>query len=305
MRHPYARLAALPMLLTSVLLCVVPARASLHAASVTLIPSRPSPPPVDPRLLHQGSRGERVRGLQWLLGGHRPSKFRIATFPHKPNGLFGKRTASAVVEMKRRLGWPADELKPVAGDDVVDILTGKRARPIGYLRRATARLAADKQIRADRASTACAKRLIALERGELGVHEQPWGSNDGARVRVYQAVTGAFHAPWCASFQMWALKLARLAFPKTAWSGAIADNSAGVFYIVGWARSHGWLRALPKPGYLVAFVDRLGHVGLVERVSKSGITSLEGNASDAVRERFHPFGRRPMVFVRVPGCAGG
>lgn len=255
-------------------------------------------------LLERGSTGKRVEGLQWLLSGKRPSVYLgVATFHHKPNGLFGARTAAAVSEMKTRLGFPSTE--PVAGRDLLEILTGKRPRPLGYLMRATRRLAAEKEIDAARASTACAERAIAIAQAEVGVHEIPDGSNDGQRVRVYQAVTGAFHAPWCASFVQWTLKQARIAFPRTAWSSAIADDSAGVFYIVGWSRDHGWLRAIPKPGYLAAFTDRLGHIGLVARVFFTGYLSIEGNSSNSVRQVWHPFGARPTVFIQVPGCAAG
>lgn len=276
------------------------AAAAILISSTAAAHSTPSHP-----LLTLGDHGKRVAAVQWLLGGHKPSKFEISTFPYKPNGLYGNRTAHAVVEMKTRLGFPPSALTATAGGDLYDILTGKKPRPLGYLNRATKRLAAGEQIAADHASSACAQKLIAVERAELGVHEIPDGSNDSARIRTYQAVTGAYRAPWCASFQMWALKQARLGFPKTAWSGAIADNSAGVFYIVHWAHDHGWLRAVPKPGYLVAFMDHLGHIGLVERVTHDGYWSIEGNASNQVLERYHPFGARPTVFVRVPGCATG
>jgi len=281
--------------LAGVLLAVAAGAAPSSAAD----PSRP--------LLEQGATGQRVRDLQWLLAGGRPSAYQGVTTLKRVDvdGIFGETTAAAVIEMKRRLGWPDTALKPIAGRDLFEILTGKQARPLGWINRATQRLAADEAISADRASSDCAKALIATEQAEIGVHEIPDGSNDGPRVRVYQAVTRAFHAPWCASFQMWALKVARLGFPKTAWSGAIADDSAGVFHIVQWAHDHGWLTAIPKAGYLAAFMDRLGHIGLVERVTTDGFWSIEGNASNAVRERYHPFGGRPTAFIRVPGCAAG
>jgi hypothetical protein len=82
-------------------------------------------------------------------------------------------------------------------------------------------------------------------------------------------------------------------------------DSAGVFAIVRNAQARGWLRAIPQPGFLSAWTDRLGHIGLVERVSHAGYTTIEGNASDSVLERFHPFGSRPVVFIALPGCDGG
>lgn len=43
---------------------------------------------------------------------------------------------------------------------------------------------------------------------EIGVKEDPPNSNDGLRIREYQKVTGAFKAPWCASFVTWCYKQA-------------------------------------------------------------------------------------------------
>lgn len=55
---------------------------------------------------------------------------------------------------------------------------------------------------------------------EVGVKEQPPNSNYGPRVSQYQAVTGAYHQPWCASFASWCYRTAgykgKLA-PVPAW----------------------------------------------------------------------------------------
>lgn len=40
---------------------------------------------------------------------------------------------------------------------------------------------------------------------QIGVKENPPGSNSGVTVREYQATTGAFNAAWCASFFKWCL----------------------------------------------------------------------------------------------------
>jgi hypothetical protein len=228
-----------------------PRRGWLIAALITMLLALSPPAHAGTPLLHQGSHGKRVAALQWLLSSHRPSKFEISTFHYKPNGLFGKRTAAAVVEMKARLGFPARALTPTAGSDLFNILTGKTPRPLGYLNRATKRLAAADAIAADHASSACAQKLIATERGEIGVHEQPLGSNWGSRVREYLDSVGInFPAPWCAAFQAWAYRLTHVGFPR-AWDGYIANtktDQAGVFAIVRSAHARGWLRAVPKPG---------------------------------------------------------
>lgn len=259
-------------------------------------------------LLRQGATGQRVAGLQWLLSGGKPSAYTgVRTLPRDAvDGVFGPQTAEAVVEMKRRLGFPDRALQPVAGRDLFSILEGKTARPLGYVSRATRRLAEDEQIQAAKASTACARHLIGVERSQLGVHEIPDGSNWGSHIPDYLAAAGiGFPAPWCAAFQAWAYRLARVGFPS-AWDGYIAatkTDQAGVFAIVRNAQARGWIRAIPKPGMLAAFIDRLGHVELVEQVTTQGFDSIGGNVSNAVRENYHPFGGRPTVFIAIPGCA--
>lgn len=47
------------------------------------------------------------------------------------------------------------------------------------------------------------QRAVAVALAEVGVKEHPAGSNSGPRVSEYQAVTGAYEAPWCASFATW------------------------------------------------------------------------------------------------------
>lgn len=129
---------------------------------------------------------------------------------------------------------------------------------------------------------------------EVGVQESPWGTNTGPRVRQYQSSTGAYWAPWCVSFQQWALKQVGL--------GPVADRTAGVFYFAGYGDKHGWRINRPVPGAIVCFMNGQGHMGAVESVSGAGskFTTIEGNAANAVR-------RRPRTvnsytrFYMVPG----
>jgi hypothetical protein len=242
--------------------------------------------------LQQGDTGRQVADLQWLLEGHKPSAYRgIATLDPsmRPDGILGPRTASAIVEMKRRLGWPDRALKPIAGRDLREILLGQRARPIGWIARAAKRL---KTVTVQ--PTPCTSRIIATAEQEIGVHEQPDGSNDGARIRTYQSVTGAYRAPWCASFVQWVL--------KTAGYGTIADRSATVFYITDYAYTHGWSHAIARPGALVGFLNDQGHIGIVKSVTAHGFYSIEGNHSNRVAEVYRRIGEVPMVFIWLPGC---
>lgn len=272
-RHRLARFAVVPLAIV---------------AAAVLIAAAPAAPKPLPLPLHAGQHGQRVCDVQWLLGGHKPSAYTgLKTFHVKVNCSFGSRTKSAVLQMKWRLGFPTRALQPTVGADFLRILRGQVPRPRMYLVRAARR--APKT--AVPSVEPWAARLIAVERHELGVREIPLGSNAGVRVLAYQASTRAFRAPWCVSFQQWA----RLA----AGYNTIANRSAGVFYVVDWARARGLARATPSPGDLVAFLDRLGHIGLVAKVVKGGFYGIEGNASDRVLERYHPTGGRPMIFLRA------
>jgi hypothetical protein len=242
--------------------------------------------------LRAGDRGQKVRDLQWLLSGHRPSVYRHSVHPYggRIDGVYGPRTQKAVRAAKWRLGYPSNALDGRAGNQLFELLLGKRARPLEWIGRASKRVHA-----AIEGQTACSRRIAAVARAELGVHEIPDGSNDGPRIRVYQAVTGAYHAAWCASFSQYVLKAAGI--------GTIADRSAGVFYIASWAHRHTMLHALPKPGSLVIYLKNLGHMGVVERVTSTGFYSIEGNSSNAVRRRWHRTGDKHTVFVWLPRCS--
>lgn len=118
---------------------------------------------------------------------------------------------------------------------------------------------------------------LAVALKEVGVKEHPAGSNDGPRIREYQAVTGAYRAAWCASFVQWCLKEAHC--PVAAFG-----RSAYVPYILSAAKAHGMLVAAPKPGDLVCYDwERDGvadHIGIVKRViDHRTFEAVEGNTA--------------------------
>ena len=126
-------------------------------------------------------------------------------------------------------------------------------------------------------------RALAIAEGEIGVTEQPPGSNDGPRIADYRsAVAGSYAgAPWCAYFVSWA----------AAQAGApIGPNGQGLGSVAGitdWARSTGRLTNDPQPGDLILFGTE--HVGIVESVNADGtLTTVEGNASNGVHREVHP-----------------
>ena len=126
-------------------------------------------------------------------------------------------------------------------------------------------------------------RALAIAEREIGVTEQPPGSNDGPRIADYRsAVAGSYAgAPWCAYFVSWA----------AAQAGApIGPNGQGLGSVAGitdWARSTGRLTHDPQPGDLILFGTE--HVGIVESVNADGtLTTVEGNASNGVHREVHP-----------------
>jgi hypothetical protein len=123
--------------------------------------------------------------------------------------------------------------------------------------------------------------LAALQVAEsqVGVTEQPPGSNDGPEIAEYRTATqGAYAgAPWCAYFVSWCANQA---------GAPIGDHGQGlgsVAQISDWARSTGRLTQTPAPGELILFGTE--HVGIVKSVNADGsLTTVEGNASNGVRE---------------------
>ena len=120
---------------------------------------------------------------------------------------------------------------------------------------------------------------LQVAEGQVGVTEQPPGSNDGPQIAEYRTATqGAYAgAPWCAYFVSWCA--ARAGVPL----GDHGQGLGSVAEITDWARSAGRLTSAPAPGELILF--GIEHVGIVKSVNPDGsLTTVEGNASDGVRE---------------------
>jgi hypothetical protein len=123
--------------------------------------------------------------------------------------------------------------------------------------------------------------ILSAAESQVGVTEQPPGSNDGPQISVYRdAVAGASPSqPWCASFVSWA---AAQAGEPIGSSGQGLDS---VQQITDWASSTGRLlpaTSTPSPGDLILFGDR--HVGIVEAVNSNGsLTTVEGNYANSVQ----------------------
>lgn len=150
------------------------------------------------------------------------------------------------------------------------------------------------------------QQIAAIATAELGVAEEPMGSNDGARIAQYRTATaGSGVGPWCAYFTSWVAGQAGV---------PVGPDGSGLGYVPTvkqWAEETGrYIPAgsgAPQVGDLVVF-DRgsngvLDHIGVVTGVSADGgIQTVEGNSSDRVSARsYGADGYAGLVRLVPPG----
>ena len=117
------------------------------------------------------------------------------------------------------------------------------------------------------------QRILARE---VGVCEHPAGSNDGDRVRDYQAVTGAYKQPWCASLVCFAdveaglhrSQLPRLPAYVPAWASCATAHIKSVSKL-----------AARRGDHLCLFGN--GHIETITRVIVPGLifATIGGNTA--------------------------
>jgi hypothetical protein len=139
--------------------------------------------------------------------------------------------------------------------------------------------------------------ILNLVRGEVGVTEQPPGSNDSPRIAQYrQATAGSGVGPWCAYFTSWAAREAGVPL------GDAGQGFGRVDDVWAWAERSG--KAIPtdggkpQPGDLIVWDE---HIGIVDAVGADGtISTIEGNSSDSVARRsYGPDGGGAIGYVRL------
>lgn len=120
------------------------------------------------------------------------------------------------------------------------------------------------------------ERILARARSQLGIHEKPFGTNRTPYSQWYGLI-----GPWCAMFVSWCFFHEGLPLPATTAKG-FAYTPVGA----AWFKRHGRWTRRPQVGAVIFFdfpgdgVDRISHVGIVERVNPDGTpTCLEGNTN--------------------------
>jgi hypothetical protein len=129
-------------------------------------------------------------------------------------------------------------------------------------------------------------RALAFAQAEVGVTEQPPGSNDAPRIAQYrQSTAGSGVGPWCSYFVSWAAQQAGAPL------GEAGQGFGSVSAVASWAQRTGRFNAAgsgtpPAAGDLIVWDGR--HIGIVESVDPDGtLHTIEGNSSDAVTRRTH------------------
>jgi hypothetical protein len=142
-------------------------------------------------------------------------------------------------------------------------------------------------------------KMVALAQAEVGVAEQPPGSNDSPRIAEFRAATQGAPGPgpWCAYFTSWAAKESGVPLGNSGQGFGRVDD------VYAWAQSAGKANPVgsgqpPQPGDLIVWDE---HIGIVESVGPDGaIQTIEGNSSDKVsRRNYGRDGGGAIGFVRM------
>lgn len=115
------------------------------------------------------------------------------------------------------------------------------------------------------------QKVMRVATSQVGVREYPPASNAGPRVHDYQSVTGAYNAPWCASFVSWCY---RKVDPKHPLPPIPA-------YVPSWAQSNEFKHVAFNDAKAGDFVTLWGnqHIELVAHRDGDYLHCIGGNTS--------------------------
>ncbi|RKO68974.1 CHAP domain-containing protein [Sphingobacterium puteale] len=121
--------------------------------------------------------------------------------------------------------------------------------------------------------------IVNIAVQEIGIGEAT-GNNDGKRVEEYLAYTGLGKGyAWCAAFVSWCYGQAGLPVPRNAWSPAL-------FPMARHYKKEQVEEDAVRPADLFAIYNhrlrRIDHVGIVRKIERNWILTVEGNVADRV-----------------------
>lgn len=145
-------------------------------------------------------------------------------------------------------------------------------------------------------------KVLEIASGQLGVEEEPKGSNSGPEVNQYLASVGLGKGnPWCMAFVYWcvneAAKQQAVKNPLVK-TGSVLDQ---------WKRTK--LRLLParsggiKPGdiFIMDFGGGKGHTGFIEMIENGIAHTIEGNTNDEGGREGYEVCRRQRTITSFKG----
>jgi hypothetical protein len=166
-------------------------------------------------VLQYGDKGERVKLLQRYLNNNayrRPKRKLVI------DGELGPLTVAAIMGTKYWLGYPKEDIEPVAGDMLIGFLKETNPLPGEYRERRKARQQKVKDNRASQDDMDKVRlRALAIIKGELGTLERPSNSN---HIK-YNDWWGWGPVPYCVIGISWAwVKAGSKAFARgSRWAG--------------------------------------------------------------------------------------
>jgi lysozyme family protein len=138
-------------------------------------------------------------------------------------------------------------------------------------------------------TTDLAADAVSVAQSQIGVLEQPLGSNRGPEVEQYQAAVGIGKGePWCAAFAYWCFQQAAISLKRVnpvIKTGSVVEHwdlarKNGIPVVM--TPSARQNPELLKPGmlFIMATGGGTGHTGIVEKIVGGRIVTIEGNTND-------------------------
>ena len=143
-----------------------------------------------------------------------------------------------------------------------------------------------------RPTTALLEKVLVVADLEVGIMEEPPGSNRGPKVNQYLASVGlnanAGNFAWCAAFVYWCFREASAALtianPAIRTAGAVdvwnAAGSKGFRRVTCAEASDSPIQVQPGMLFVLSTGGGHGHVGFVESCAGVVLTTIEGNSNE-------------------------